>query len=110
MSPQMLGEILYAKYRTASNEKNVRGQALPEYHELTEENKKAWVAAAEAVRNPKLSDLGDRKLADAFGRLRMALNDPALSVADGDTIEIALIDHAIDRLAGDSVKRGGVAA
>jgi hypothetical protein len=110
MSPAMIAEIAYAAYRTASNEKNVRGEPLPEWYELEPDNQKAWITATNAIRTPRLSDIEDRPLAEAFDRLERAVGPIELIPAKGKTVEICLIDRALDKLAENDRKNRIAAA
>ncbi len=105
MQQKMIAEIAYSNYAKASQNKNVRGEALPLWNELDQENQNAWITATQAVRNVKLADLADGPLVSAFDRLRLAAGDPQLTVEEGETVEIALIDHIIDRLAAGSATK-----
>jgi hypothetical protein len=100
MQPKMIAEVAYSVYAKMTDNKNVRGEDLPLFQDLGDKIQNAWIAAVQAVRNPKLSDLADRPLVDAFDRLRLAAGDPYLQPEHGETVEIALIDHVIDKLAG----------
>lgn len=102
MQPKMIAEVAYSVYAKMSNNKNVRGDELPLWQDLDDANQRAWIAATAAVRNPNLTDLSDRPLVDAFDRLRLAVGDPELTVNQGETVEIALIDYTIDKLAGET--------
>jgi hypothetical protein len=110
MSPAMIAEIAYAAYRTASNEKNVRGDPLPEWFELEPDNQKAWITATNAIRNPRLADLEDRPLAEAFDRLERVIGPIDLIPAKGKTVEILLIERALEKLAENDQKNGVAAA
>jgi hypothetical protein len=99
MQPKMIAEVAYSVYAKMTNNKNVRGDELPLFQDLGEKIQNAWIAAAEAIRNPRLADLADPPLVDAFDRLRLATGDPELKVSEGETVEIALIDYTIEKLA-----------
>ena len=99
MQPKMIAEVAYSVYATMSKNKNVRGEELPNFQDLDDANQRAWIAAVTSVRNPRLADLADRPLVDAFDRLRLAVGDPDLKMNEGETVEIALIDYTIEQLA-----------
>jgi len=103
MTTQMLAEIAYSAYWTAREGKDLQGNKLAEWYQLDEAVKRAWIAAASAIRNPKLVDLADRRLVEAFDRLALAVGGLDGIPNDAETIEICLIDRAIEQI-GDALK------
>lgn len=101
----MIAEIAYNAYAKVTENKNVRGEELPLFQDLGEQCIDAWIAAVSAVRMPRLADLEDKPLVDAFDRLSLAI--PLGEITSNEMIEIQLIDRAIDKLAE---KNGTVAA
>lgn len=102
MQSKMIAEVAYSVYAKMVDNKNVRGDELPLFQDLGDTIQHAWITAVEATRNPKLSDLDDKPLVDAFDRLHLALGEPDLDtppLKHSNTIEIALIDYAIEKLA-----------
>lgn len=104
MQSKMIAEVAYSVYAKMVDNKNVRGDELPLFQDLGDTIQKAWITAVDAIRNPRLSDLDDKPLIDAFDRLSIALGEPDLWGKDSPTpIEVALIDLAIKKL--DDAKR-----
>lgn len=54
-----LGQMAYTAYATATEWKNFQGAEMPDWYELTEAIRRAWILAAKAVRNWSTVDVDD---------------------------------------------------
>lgn len=101
MQTKMIAEIAYNAYAKVTDNKNFRGEEMPLFADLGEKIQNAWIAAVSAVRMPRLADLEDKPLVDAFDRLSLAI--PLGEVTSDEMIEVQLIDRAIEKLAEKNV-------
>lgn len=99
-SSATIAEIAYSVYSREVDGKNVRGTALPLFADIGEPTQTGWKKVVEAVRSPRLSDLEDAPLAEAFEKLHKALGSPEIQVSDEQNPNVALILMAAKTVAG----------